>query len=33
MTLFGIYWRAMGYLATDKARVALICLSNVALAW
>jgi len=32
VTLFGIYWRAMGYLATDKARVALICLANVALA-
>lgn len=32
MTLLGIYWRAMGYLATDKTRVALICLSNVALA-
>lgn len=32
MTLVGIYWRAMGYLATDKTRVTLITLSNVALA-
>lgn len=32
MTLVGIYWRALGYLATDKTRVTLITLSNVALA-
>ncbi|SDA67776.1 glucan ABC transporter ATP-binding protein/ permease [Mesorhizobium qingshengii] len=32
MTLLQIYWRALGYLAEDKKRVALICSANVALA-
>ena len=32
MSLLQVYWRALGYLATDKTRVALICLANVALA-
>ncbi|MDX8540146.1 MULTISPECIES: glucan ABC transporter ATP-binding protein/ permease [Mesorhizobium] len=32
MSLLQIYWRALGYLAADKKRVALICAANVALA-
>ncbi|WP_256750728.1 glucan ABC transporter ATP-binding protein/ permease [Mesorhizobium sp. Mes31] len=32
MTLLQIYWRALGYLAEDRKRVALICSANVALA-
>ncbi|MBZ9771310.1 glucan ABC transporter ATP-binding protein/ permease [Mesorhizobium sp. M7A.F.Ca.US.006.01.1.1] len=32
MTLLQIYWRALGYLAADRKRVALICSANVALA-
>lgn len=32
MSLLQIYWRALGYLAADKKRVALICGANVALA-
>ncbi|ESY65522.1 MULTISPECIES: glucan ABC transporter ATP-binding protein/ permease [unclassified Mesorhizobium] len=32
MTLLQIYWRALGYLAQDRKRVALICSANVALA-
>ena len=32
MSLLQIYWRALGYLASDKKRVALICGANVALA-
>ncbi|TPM36509.1 glucan ABC transporter ATP-binding protein/ permease [Mesorhizobium sp. B2-3-3] len=32
MSLLQIYWRALGYLAADKKRVALICSANVALA-
>ncbi|QKC84414.1 glucan ABC transporter ATP-binding protein/ permease [Mesorhizobium sp. NZP2077] len=32
MSLLQIYWRALGYLASDKRRVALICGANVALA-
>jgi len=32
VSLLQIYWRALGYLAADKKRVALICGANVALA-
>lgn len=32
MSLLQIYWRALGYLAADRKRVALICGANVALA-
>ena len=32
LTLLDVYWRAMSYLTAQKGRVALICLSNVALA-
>lgn len=32
MSLLQIYWRALGYLAADKKRVALICAANVTLA-
>ncbi|MDX8514609.1 glucan ABC transporter ATP-binding protein/ permease [Mesorhizobium captivum] len=32
MSLLQIYWRALGYLAADKKRVALICGANIALA-
>ncbi|MFD2058271.1 glucan ABC transporter ATP-binding protein/ permease [Mesorhizobium calcicola] len=32
MTLLQIYWRALGYLAADRKRVAFICSANVALA-
>ena len=32
MSLLQIYWRALGYLASDKKRVAFICLANVTLA-
>lgn len=32
MTLLQIYWRALGYLAADRKRVALICSANIALA-
>jgi glucan exporter ATP-binding protein len=32
VTLLQIYWRALGYLAADRKRVALICSANVALA-
>jgi ATP-binding cassette subfamily B protein len=32
VTLLQIYWRALGYLAEDRKRVALICSANVALA-
>lgn len=32
MSLLQIYWRALTYLASDKKRVALICLANVTLA-
>jgi glucan exporter ATP-binding protein len=32
VSLLQIYWRALGYLASDKKRVALICGANVALA-
>lgn len=32
MSLLQVYWRALGYLAADKKRVALICGANVTLA-
>lgn len=32
LSLPEVYWRAMGYLTAQKGRVALICLSNIALA-
>ena len=32
MSLLQIYWRALGYLASDKKRVAFICAANVTLA-
>jgi glucan exporter ATP-binding protein len=32
VSLLQIYWRALGYLAADRKRVALICSANVALA-
>ncbi|MDX8518078.1 glucan ABC transporter ATP-binding protein/ permease [Mesorhizobium dulcispinae] len=32
MSLLQIYWRALGYLAADKKRVAVICGANIALA-
>ncbi|MER9408276.1 glucan ABC transporter ATP-binding protein/ permease [Mesorhizobium caraganae] len=32
MSLLQIYWRALGYLAADRKRVALICGANIALA-
>ena len=32
MSLLRIYWRALGYLAADKKRVAFICAANVTLA-
>ncbi|RUX88544.1 glucan ABC transporter ATP-binding protein/ permease, partial [Mesorhizobium sp. M2A.F.Ca.ET.040.01.1.1] len=32
MSLLQIYFRALGYLAADKKRVALICGANIALA-
>ena len=32
MSLLQIYWRALGYLAADKKRVALICGANIVLA-
>ena len=32
MSLLEIYWRALRYLAVDRARVAAICLANVVLA-
>ena len=32
MSLLHIYWRALGYLATEKSKVAVICGANVALA-
>jgi len=32
VTLLQIYWRALGYLAADRKRVALICSANIALA-
>jgi ATP-binding cassette subfamily B protein len=32
VSLLQIYWRALGYLAADKKRVALICAANVTLA-
>lgn len=32
MSLFQIYWRALGYLAAERQRVVVICAANVALA-
>ena len=32
MSLLQIYWRALGYLAADRKRVALICGANITLA-
>ncbi|TIV07181.1 MAG: glucan ABC transporter ATP-binding protein/ permease, partial [Mesorhizobium sp.] len=32
MSLLQIYWRALGYLAADRKRVAFICGANVTLA-
>ena len=32
MSLLQVYWRALGYMAADRKRVALICAANVTLA-